>query len=118
LSSEQLTRKQKLDSLSYAETPTLIYLGDLPALQQDGILSLEIPQTETIHEFKANHVESFENGDYTWTGDLVTNHPAYCTDDNDDNDTDICFVEGFAILLKRGNDVFGEIQIDTITYEI
>lgn len=96
----------------YTHSLQLIEVGDLPEIQQDGILPLQIPGNSKLYEFQARHVQSEDNGDYTWMGDLITRDT--CSGETIEND---CF-EGFLSVLKRGDRVFGEMQIDTAYYDI
>ncbi len=97
-------------SSPFARSTYLVELGDLPQIQQDGILPMYLPGSVSPFEFKAIDVQSWPNGDYIWMGDLVDR-------DSANEITQHCD-PGYAHILKEGETVYGEIQVDSTYFNL
>lgn len=110
LTTGQSARKVKFQNLSTTQSLQVVQLGN-PTLQQQGVLSLQIPGNSTVHQFRARHVRIETNGDFIWIGDRGTQYdpenvpvgsPPYAT----------------ITVMKKGTRMFGEMQIDDLSYQI
>ncbi len=70
-----------------------------------------LPGNSTLYEFKANYVES-ASGDYVWMGELISRDSC-----NGEIVEDQC-TAGYLRVLKEGERIFGEVQVDTAYYHI
>ena len=110
---QQQSRKAKFENSEFTESLMVVHVGDLPNLQNDGVVSLEIPGISIEHDFRGKYVETLHNGDFNWNGDLITR--MYC--DIEKTEVDDCY-DGDLTVLKRGDAVFGEIRINETVYQI
>lgn len=77
-----------------------ITLGDLPALQKDGLITFSLPNRITSSlTAKVHRVEAFENGDFDWYGNLINEL-------------------GIFHLIKNEGNLFGRIQVKDDIYLI
>lgn len=112
LTSGQLSVKQKYQNSSFTKSLQLVQVGNLPQIQQNGILPLYIPGNSRMYEFKAKYVESPAGGDFVWMGELIARDTC-----GEEIIEDACY-SGYLRVLKTGDRVFGELQIDTTYYSI
>lgn len=112
LTANQLAAKQIYQNSPFTKSLQLVQLGNLPQIQQDGIVPLFIPGNSRRYEFAASHVESTAGGDYVWMGELITRDSC-----NGEVEEQQCLA-GFLRVLKQSEKVFGEVQIDTAYYDI
>lgn len=111
LTTNQITLKTKFQVLSTTQSLQVIQLGNPLTLQNQGILSLQVPGVSTVQRFKAKYVRIETNGDFTWIGDRV---PRYLPDS-------ITLDSGAyatILLMKKSGNMFGEMQIDSLSYQI
>ena len=110
LTTGQSARKVKFQNLSTTQSLQVVQLGNLLTLQQQGVLSLQIPGNSTVHQFRARYVRVETNGDFTWIGDRITQYLPDGTMDSAAYAT--------ITLLKKSGRLFGEMQIDDLSYQI
>ncbi|HLF63683.1 MAG TPA: zinc-dependent metalloprotease family protein, partial [Saprospiraceae bacterium] len=86
-------------------------IGNILTLQDDNYIEITIPGRNLTKEFRGTYVEFDTIGNYSWTGELMTNGiPASW----DTTSTEY----GYLTILRREERVFGEIKLDTISYQI
>lgn len=107
LSSIQLENKGAITDLVQTESFQFIIVGDLPQIQHDGILSLQIPGDTSTYTFIAETVISDSLGNYSWVGTLLS--PIPCVEDSTSGPD--C-ISGSLLVLKEGNSISGIMRID------
>ncbi|MBK8923610.1 MAG: T9SS type A sorting domain-containing protein [Saprospirales bacterium] len=115
LSLSQQNRKERILSLLQTESLQYVVVGDLPQIQHNGFLDLQIPGDTTTYTFAAEYVISDSTGDYTWAGSLVS--PSPCTEDTTETDC----MEGTLTMIRLNNSTAGVMHLHTAentVYEI
>ncbi len=111
LTTAQLSLKTKFQNLPTTQSLQFVQLGNPLTLQQQGILTLQVPGITAIQRFKAKYVRTETNGDFTWIGDRVTQYEA-------DNVTIDSTAYATITLMKKAGRLLGEMQIDDLSYQI
>ena len=93
----------------------LIEVGNLQAIQQNGILPIQIPGDTQTYKFRAADVNAFDNGDYIWIGNLIS--PVPCVQDSSDYIENDC-IDGTFMMIKSSGGIFGEMHIEGTYYQI
>ncbi len=102
LNTEQSQRLQKIKTGGYAAQILYVKVGDLPSIQQNGVLTVTIPIEKTRYSFKARYVRDFGAGEYSWGGDLIG----------------IDQKDGSMSIRSMGGKIFGHIEIDDAFYRL
>lgn len=95
--------------LTYASLQ-YVDVGNLPSLQEDGWLDIQVPGKTCTTRLKAKHVESFPNGDYYWFGTVVK-------EDGETAEECSCY-DGSVNLISKGGKIAGSLKIDEDIYEL
>ena len=111
LNTGQTTRKGQFQGLSTTQSLQVVQLGNPLTLQQQGILSLQVPGNSAVQQFRAKYVRIETNSDFTWIGDRVTQYRA-------DGVTMDSTAYATITLLKKSGRMFGEMQIDDLSYQL
>ena len=107
LTSGQLDMKESILGLPQTESLQYIIVGDLPQIQQNGFLNLQIPSDTTTYTFSAETVISDTIGNYSWVGTLLS--PIPCIDDSTSGPD--C-ISGSLIMMKTGSSISGIMRIE------
>ena len=78
---------------------TFVKIGDIENYQDNGVITFMLPNNREIIQAKANLIESYEDGSFLWSGDLVNK-------------------DGTIILQKESGGIFGRVTIGDEIYSI
>lgn len=109
LTPEQTEKYQKILDQETVVFTKFIKIGELSEMQQDGWLKLKMPDKDCVALVRAKHVESSEDGDYYWYGEVIKNAEG--------EEECECF-DGSINLMKKRGELIGTITIDEDNYEI
>jgi hypothetical protein len=112
LSSHQLTIKQSYLQHQLTSSLHLINLSSSSQIQQSPTISTQVPGDTTTYTFTAATLEAHPNGDFYWYGDLTGTSKYPGVDLSND-----CLT-GLLSITRKGSQVFGEMRIDTVFYQI
>jgi hypothetical protein len=110
LSANQLSRYNTIQAGAYNVSVDFINIASFQSFQQNGKLYLQMPGKDCVAAFRAKHVESYDNGDFFWYGELQregepTGEVCSCND-------------GSIYLISNNGELYGEIMVDEDSWSV
>lgn len=95
----QSTKYRNMSTNDMYKAVSLVRMGNLPAIQEQGILTFDIPGRRGSISAKVKSLEAVSETEYVWVGELTKG-------------------EGTVMIIAREGRVFGHITVDKDAYEI
>ena len=115
LSSDQLTKRNVFLASPHVSSARYLTIQDIPQIQQNGMISLQVPGSSDTLSFAATYIKSDDTSNYVWRGTIVSPRP--CLADSSGIQEDDC-IAGSLIIIKKSNSFFGELRVDDDIYHI
>ncbi len=113
MDSIQLANLELVEGLPnvYIDSIIVVLIGDLTSIQDTGWLSLNHPDKNCTCKIKAKDVFLYSNGNYFWSGDVVTQYIGSTVDTN-------CSVGHLSIMKQDSNYYIGNLSVDDDYYSL
>lgn len=104
LTTEQQARLNKIQQEISVISVQFVQVAFIKDIQQGGEISLQMPGKSCAAQMKAQHIESYSNGDYYWYGEVQK-------EDGDTEEECSCF-DGSLTIMSQSGRIFGAVRID------